>query len=658
MKLFRYEKRSGLAGAVALAAVLTTMAGHPASAAATHSRTTQATAGVRAYLVIAAPGNLDTIAQAVTANGGTVYNSYPQLGIVVAHSGADTFAARMRNVAGVQQVGDSRAGYDVPDEGTRVPAGQRSMARKYLEPQLGSAIAAPSEPVDWNMQQMGADKAWAINPGSRNVVVGIVDTGVQGTHEDLRDNFDAADSVSCLYGRPNTAPGAWEPDPGAPAAGHGTSVAGIVAAAKNGKGVVGVAPNVRIAAVKVMEPSGNMFPENVICGLVWSAEHGFKVTNNSYYVDPNQYNDPNDPDQAAVIEGVRRAVDYAKSKGTTTVAAAGNYATNLDTEPGLFLPGDLPNAISVTADTIDKRLASYSNYGINTVELTAPGGEGSAMINTTALGGGYTTFNGTSASSPHAAGVVALLASTHAQATPDELRALLLGQAIDTPCPSGDTRCTGTPAKNSFFGEGIANALKAVGGGGSDPGPDPTETTVFGSDFEQAGSWTMNADHTDQATSGRFEIGDPQGTTYSGLTMQPNDAVSGSKALVSGSAAGASVGDNDIDGGVTSATSGPIQVPATGQTTLSMSWYLGYLSNSAGADYLRVRAVTSAGSTVVFEKKTGSTDTAATWTTAKADLSALAGKSIRLVVEAADAAGGSLVEAGVDDVRVTNRTTR
>ncbi|ONF74995.1 S8 family peptidase [Amycolatopsis keratiniphila] len=643
------------AAVLAFAVAATTLSTQGSSA--TPLSGTHVADSVRAYLVLTDPGNSDSAARAVTANGGTVRNTFAPIGVVLAHSGADDFAAKMRNVTGVQKVGDTRGGYDVPPEGIRpARAGQDSTARRYLEPQLGSAIAAPAEPVDWNMQQMGADKAWAINPGSRNVTVGILDTGVQGTHEDLRDNFDAANSVSCLYGRPNTAPGAWEPDAGAPAAGHGTSVAGIVAAAKNGKGVIGVAPNVRIASVKVMEPSGNMFPENVVCGLMWSADHGFKVTNNSYYVDPVMYNNPNDPDQAAVIEGVRRAVDYARGKGGVTVAAAGNYSTNLDTEPGLFLPGDLPNAVSVTADTIDKKLASYSNYGLDTVELTAPGGEGSAMINTTALGGGYTTFNGTSASSPHAAGVVALLASAHPQATVDQLRTMLLTQAIDTACPAGDSRCTGTTAKNSHFGEGIANALAAVSGGKPDPDPEPDpETPVYTSDFENPTAWTINPGGTDTATAGRFEVAAPSATNYNSLTMQRGDTTSGTRALVTGAAAGASVGDNDLDGGVTSALSGPVQLPASGTLSLKLSWFLGYLSNSTGADYLRVRAITPDGATVLFDKKTGSIDTAAQWSTATADLTALAGKTIRIAVEAADAAGGSLVEAGVDDLRITRR---
>ncbi|MCO1582601.1 S8 family serine peptidase [Crossiella sp. SN42] len=617
----------------AVAAVLPALA--PAATAAPE--------GVRAYLVLTAPGGTEDVAKAVVANGGRVQHSYPPIGVLVAHAGNTDFAAKLRAASGVQKVGQTRD--------SDVPAGGGA-ARKYLEPQLGAAISRPAEAAEWNMKQLGADQAWAVNPGSRAVTVGVLDTGVQGGHEDLRENFDAANSVSCLYGKPNTAAGAWEPDAHAPAAGHGTSVAGIIAAAKNGKGVVGVAPGVRVASVKVMEPTGYMYAENVVCGLMWSAERGFRVTNHSYYVDPWMFNHTTNPDQDAVIEAVRRAVDHAHSKGTLTVAAAGNNSTNLDQEQGLFLPGDLPNAVSVTAANTRKELAYYSNYGLNTVELTAPGGDGYAMINTTGLNNGYTTFHGTSASSPHAAGVAALLASAHPGAGPDELRKLLLAQAIDTPCPSGDSRCTGTPARNSHFGEGIANALKAVSGSDPDPGP---ETPVYTEDFERATGWSGNVGGADTATAGRFEVGDPQGTSHAGLVMQPDGTPSGSRAAVTGAAAGAAVGDNDLDGGVSSLTSAPIQLPAGGRITLSCQYFLGHLANSAGADHLRIRVLAGDSGSVVFEQKTGTAGTAASWQSAKADLSSFAGKTIRVVVEAADAAGGSLIEAGVDDLRITHR---
>jgi hypothetical protein len=107
--------------------------------------------------------------------------------------------------------------------------------------------------------------------------------------------------------------------------------------------------------------------------------------------------------------------------------------------------------------------ASYSNFGRSIIDVAAPGGDGASGVYSTLPGGKYGTMNGTSMASPHVAGVAALLASTDPAATPADLRARLSSQATDTACPS-DSRCTGTTAANSFFGEGQVDALKAVGG--------------------------------------------------------------------------------------------------------------------------------------------------------------------------------------------------
>jgi aminopeptidase S len=112
------------------------------------------------------------------------------------------------------------------------------------------------------------------------------------------------------------------------------------------------------------------------------------------------------------------------------------------------------------------------------------------------------------------------------------------------------------------------------------------------------------------------------------------------------------VGSNDIDGGVTSIRSPAIALPSGGGLTLSFSYYLAHLNNATSADFLRVQVVGSTTATVLEELGAGNTDAAA-WATASADISAFAGQSIRILISAADAGGGSLVEAGIDDVRIT-----
>ncbi|WP_405997080.1 S8 family serine peptidase [Streptomyces sp. NBC_00829] len=439
-------------------------AGTPAAAA---KSTAAWAAGTRAYLVITAPGDTSSVQSAVTANGGTVFAHYDAIGVIVAHSASTTFAGTMRAVSGVQQVGATRT--------SDVPADAYNPALPAAPSQTPTTL---TESNRWDMTQIKADKAWAVTTGSSAVKVGVLDTGVDDLHQDIAPNFDAADSVSCAYGKADTRTGAWRP-----VGDHGTHVAGTIAAAKNGKGVVGVAPGVKISSVRIAEPSSSMFyAENTVCGFMWAGDHGFKVTNNSYYTDPWMFNCPDNVDQAAIIEGVKRAQAYAESKGSLQVAAAGNSnydlankrtdtsspndstpVTRTITNACIDIPTELPGVVTVAAMGNGNVKASYSNLGRSVIDVAAPGGDGASGVYSTLPGGEYGTMNGTSMASPHVAGVAALLARTNPGSTPADLRAKLSAQATDTACPS-DSRCTGTTADNSFFGEGQVDALKAVGG--------------------------------------------------------------------------------------------------------------------------------------------------------------------------------------------------
>jgi subtilisin family serine protease len=433
-----------------------------APAAAPASLSAAWVAGTRAYLVITAPGDSTAVRSAIEANGGTVFSNFDAIGVIVAHSASSGFAATMRGVAGVQQVGATRT--------SDVPAAAYNPA---LPANPAQASTPAGEPVRADMSQIKADQAWAVNPGSASVKVGILDTGVDDQHQDLAPNFDAADSVSCAYGKPDTRTGAWRDVDT-----HGTHVAGTIAAAKNGKGVVGVAPGVKIAAVRVAEPGNSFFfAENTICGFVWAGDHGFKVTNNSYYTDPWQFNCPDNIDQAAIIEGVKRAQEYAEGKGSLQIAAAGNEnydlahkttdsaspndstpVTRTITNACLDIPTELPGVVTVAANGTGVTKASFSNYGQGVIDVAAPG----SSVYSTVPGGGYGSKSGTSMATPHVVGVAALIASANPGITPAQIRAKLATQANDIACPS-DSRCTGTTANNSFFGEGQADALKAVG---------------------------------------------------------------------------------------------------------------------------------------------------------------------------------------------------
>src|ERR1041385_4190934 len=239
------------------------------------------------------------------------------------------------------------------------------------------------------MLQISAPLARAINGGSSSVLVGDIDSGLDYTHPDLAPNVDFSNSVSCIGGVPDQSPAAWNDDNG-----HGTHTAGTIAAAKNGIGIVGVAPNVKIAAIKAGNADGFFFPEAVVCAFMWAGSHHIQVTNNSYFADPWLFNCKNDAEQRAIWTAERRAIKYAMSKGTVVVAAEGNQADDLahptqdatspdDTNPVLrqihndcaVIPVEVPGVIGVTADGNLQLKSFYSSYGMGSVQVIAPGGD-------------------------------------------------------------------------------------------------------------------------------------------------------------------------------------------------------------------------------------------------------------------------------------------
>jgi subtilisin family serine protease len=426
------------------------------------------------YLVIIEPGTGVDVGAAVIRNGGTIHASYDRIGVTVARSTDASFGSRMRAVRGVSFAGATRT----TAVSGQVPETDRTMREPTFDIIDPAADRdGPTETVEWDMKAIGADKAWTTGTGSRDVLVGVIDTGVDDTHEDLSANFDAANSASCVGGKADNRAGAWR----VTSSDHGTHVAGTIAAAKNGKGVIGVAPGVRVAALKIDEGGkGMLYAENVVCAFMYAAEKKMAVTNNSYYVDPWMFNCPDDPDQAAIAEGIRRAMSYSEQRGVANVVAAGNGSTDLaavkrvdSTSPNdsiprrrdltnkcLMMPQEVSGVTMVSASDSGSRKALFSNYGLNKIDVVSPG----VNIRSTVPGNKYGSKSGTSMASPHVAGVMALLASKNKGACPAMLKSLLRRQAIDWPCAQhgGGARCTGPDGDNSFFGEGLSDAEKAV----------------------------------------------------------------------------------------------------------------------------------------------------------------------------------------------------
>jgi subtilisin family serine protease len=437
------------------------------------------------YLVLFEPGTSAPAATSeITAACGALSVYYPEIAVGVANSADVRFADRM---------GQDRA------------FSAEKVLRESGKTTAAADVTADPAEVDstdltadqWDMTMIGADRARKIMPGSRDVLVGVLDSGVDPNHPDLSGALDHAASAGCLSGRADTSPAAWEPT----VSPHGTHVAGTIAAADDGHGTAGVAPGVRIASVKVVDDDGYIFPEYAVCGLMWATANGMKVTNNSYFVDPWLMTCDRDAEHV-VYEAVRRAVDYATSHGVLTVAAATNEGADLadpagqtvedPASPGRrtldasckVLPAGLRGVVAVSAVGRNELKASYSSYGLGVVDVAAPGGEtkpvaydpsggkqedDSCVLST--VPGGYESLCGTSMATPHVTGVAALLASEHPEASPQDLTKMLTERADPLPCPADydldgtgaqDAYCTGYQPYNSFYGHGLVDALAAV----------------------------------------------------------------------------------------------------------------------------------------------------------------------------------------------------
>lgn len=444
------------------------------------------------YLIVyKSLGVPSSAASSIAKAGGRLLVAYGPIGVAVATSADPAFTTKMAR--------DSKVDLAAPTGGTGVQIVDEIVVVDPAE-LAGDATAGPwGDPLSsrqWDMRQIKVPEAYAISGGSPSVVVGDIDTGLDYTHPDLAANVDFTRSVSCVGGVPNTDPAAWMDDNG-----HGTHTAGTIAAAANGIGIVGVAPDVKIAGIKAGNADGYFFPEAVVCAFMWAADRGIAITNNSYFADPWAYNCKNDPQQRAIFKAEQRAIRYAQSKGVLVVASEGNEnqdmsktlidAISPDTDPDPVprevtnacakVPVEVPGVIGVTADGAFLQKSYYSSYGVSTANVVAPGGDrrfqdpgdGSrGYVLSTFPGNRYALAQGTSMAAPHVAGVAALFLSTHPGATRGALAAALASTADPVACPPNPfdpggagtwlATCVGGEGYNGFYGHGQVNALSAV----------------------------------------------------------------------------------------------------------------------------------------------------------------------------------------------------
>jgi subtilisin family serine protease len=283
---------------------------------------------------------------------------------------------------------------------------------------LSRTVDDPRFGEQWALPHIRVPEAWDVTMGVPFVIVAVVDSGVDLDHPDLQGQL--VEGYNLL-------------DPGSPPrddSGHGTHAAGIIAAvANNAVGIAGVAPNVMIMPLKVLDSAGVGRDSDVAEAIHYAVDHGAWVVNMSF----------NGRDSSRTLE---EAVAYASQRGVVLVVAAGNEGRDAPSYPGAIKP-----AIAVGATALNDRRAFFSNFG-PWVDLAAPG---QAILSTfwDPIGGSiYTTQTGTSTAAPLVAGVVALMFSAQPFLSVDDIGAAL--------------RATADPLDSSGVGAGQVNAANAV----------------------------------------------------------------------------------------------------------------------------------------------------------------------------------------------------
>jgi subtilisin family serine protease len=465
----RFVLLAGIVGALALVAPAGVAGGSGAGSPAT-------------YILVAETDELPAgLARRVASLGGSIEYSLPAIGVAVATSGDVAFPSRAASIAGLESI--------IGDVSFAIDTGDATLA--FDNPPT-STDDDRFYNMQWALDAIDAPEAWSAGARGDGVRVAVLDSGIDVDHPDLAPNLNVGLSTSFIPGLGVAAPPVGPPSFSA-APHHGTWTAGIIAAADNGLGTIGVAPEAELVAVRVCLDNGRCPGSAMLAGIVYAADADADVLNMSIqsslprhggydasgnYVSARQV--------AEFIVAMTRAFSYAHRLGTLSVVAAGNKGSDLDADADTFTLGQLPNTIAVAAtgprgwaldpSTNLDRHACYSNYGRSVIDLAAPGGYLDPCVFPPPLPwslctvvvtlpcwafdlvvgptiNGWSFDVGTSASAPHVAGVAALVAGVRPGIGPTALEAVIEGSADDL----------GQPGSDAIFGFGRVNAAAAVG---------------------------------------------------------------------------------------------------------------------------------------------------------------------------------------------------
>lgn len=296
---------------------------------------------------------------------------------------------------------------------------------EYIEPDLlmrkSADVSDPAFPDQWGLPAIDAPEAWDQVTSTSKVVVAVIDTGVDYTHPDLVNRVDTVND----YDYVNSDSNAMDDE------GHGTHVAGIIAAEANSQGTVGVAgkANVQILPLKALDATGSGYLSHIAQAVMYAADEGADIINMSLGA-------------KGYSQTMEEAVNYAVAQGSVVIVAAGNETDNAD----LYTPASIPAAITVSAVNQSLTLASFSNFG-SSIDIAAPGVD----IVSDWINGKYMIADGTSQAAPMVSGVAALLKAQE-NLSSSQITSRLLATATDL----------GVSGRDNQYGYGLVNANKAL----------------------------------------------------------------------------------------------------------------------------------------------------------------------------------------------------